>query len=117
MILRICLSTAVKEFAAFAATRAASQANEWAGVVTAVGTSIYKIAFNTADTRTWEILPKEFQIAQFAMPEDRRLVLAPDNRNPATIHFPDDAGSAIVFVNAPGPSPHAFTYRVFNLKN
>ncbi|MCI6288794.1 MAG: hypothetical protein MR727_08685 [Lentisphaeria bacterium] len=117
MILRICLSTAVKEFAAFAATRAASQANEWAGVATAVGTSIYKIAFNTADTRTWEILPKEFQIAQFAMPEDRRLVLAPDNRNPATIHFPDDAGSAIVFVNAPGPSPHAFTYRVFNLKN
>ena len=36
---------------------------------------------------------------------------------PRYIRFPDNAGSAIVFVNAPGPSPHAFTFRVFNLKN
>ena len=117
MILRICLSTAVKEIGAYMATRAAAEANGWAGVATAVGTSVYKAAFNTADTRTWEILPKEFQIAQFAMPKDRKLVLEPDGRNPVTIHFPDTAGSAIVFVNVPGPFPNAFTYRVFSLKN
>lgn len=117
MILRICLSTAVKEIGAFVATRAAAQANGWAGAATAVGTSIYKVAFNTADTRTWEILPKEFQVAQFPMPKDRKLTLGGDGRSPLTIRFPDNAGSAIVSVNAPGPSPHAFTFRVFNLKN
>ena len=116
MILRICLSTAVKEIGAYAATRAASQANGWAGAATAVGTSVYKIAFNTADTRTWEILPKEFQIAQFAMPKDRKLVLEPDSGSPVAITLPETAGSAIVLVNAPSSAPQAFTYRVFGLK-
>lgn len=117
MILRICLSTAVKEIGSYVATRAASQANGWAGLATAVGTSAYKVAFNTADTRTWEILPREFQIAQFAMPKDRKLLLGPDNYNPVTINLPETAGSAIVFVNLPGNAPGAFTYRVFSLKD
>ena len=117
MILRICLSTAVKEIGSYVATRAASQANGWAGLATAVGTSAYKVIFNTADTRTWEILPKEFQIAQFAMPKDRKLLLGPDSHTPVTIDLPKTAGSAIVFVNAPGNAPGAFTYRVFSLKD
>ncbi len=117
MILRICLSTAVKEIGSYVATRAASEANGWAGLATAVGTSAYKAVFNTADTRTWEILPKEFQIAQFAMPKDRKLQLGPDNYSPVTINLPETAGSAIVFVNVPGNAPGAFTYRVFSLKD
>lgn len=116
MILRICLSTAVKEIGAYAATRAAAQGNEWAGLAVAIGTTAYKVMFNTADTRTWEILPKEFQFVQFAMPKDRRLVLNPDGQNPVTVDLPAAAGSAIVFVNAPGPFPEAFTYRIFSLK-
>ena len=117
MILRICLSTAVKEIGSYIATRAASHANAWAGLATAAGTTVYKVASNTADTRTWEILPKEFQIAQFAMPKDRKLVLEPASSSPVTIDLPEAAGSAIVFVNVPGPSPAAFTYRVFSLEN
>ena len=117
MILRICLSTAVKEIGAYVATRAAARANGWAGLATAIGTSAYKATFNTADTRTWEILPKEFQIAQFAMPKDRKLVLGPDSGSPVTITLPENAGSAIVLINSPSPAPHAFTYRVFSLKN
>ena len=117
MILRICLSTAVKEIGAYMATRAAAKANGWAGLATAIGTSAYKATFNTADTRTWEILPKEFQIAQFAMPKDRKLVLGSDSGSPMTITLPGTAGSAIVLINAPSPAPNAFTYRVFSLKN
>lgn len=117
MILRICLSTAIKEIGSYIATRAAARANGWAGLATAVGTSAYKVMFNTADTRTWEILPKEFQVVQFAMPKDRKLVLKPDGGDSETVSIPDTAGSAIVFVNAPDSLPGAFTYRVFSLKN
>ena len=116
MILRICLSTAVKEIGAYAATRAASQANGWAGLATAVGTSVYKAAFNTADTRTWEILPKEFQIAQIPMPADRKLNLESGSFGPLTITIPETAGSAVVLVNAPGFTSQSVSYRVFNLK-
>ena len=115
MIVRICLGTAIKEVGAYIATKAAAKANGWAGLATATATTLYKFTFNTADTRTWEILPKNFQIAQFAMPKDRKLVLEPDSSSPVTIELPETAGSVIVFVNAPGPA--TFTYRVFSLKN
>ena len=119
MLVRICLSTAVKEIGAYAATRAAAKTNEYAGLAAGIGTSVYKIMFNTADTRTWEILPKEFQVIQFPMPADRKLVLCPDGASPGpriTVEIPDTAGSAIVFVNAPSKAQQAFSYRIFNLK-
>ena len=116
MILRICLSTAVKEFGSYAATRAAAQANGWAGLATAAGTSIYKVMFNTADTRTWEILPKEFQIIQFAMPKNRKLVLGPAGGNQLNIDLPPDCGSAVLLVHAPSRHPAAFNCQVFPLK-
>ncbi len=115
MIVRICLSTAVKEFGSYAATRAAAQANGWAGLATAAGTSIYKVMFNTADTRTWEILPKEFQIIQFAMPKNRRIVLGPAGGNQYTVELPPQCGSAVVLVHAPSRHPAAFTCQVFPL--
>lgn len=117
MILRICLSTAVKEIGSYVATRAAASANGWAGLATAAGTSVYKVMFNTADTRTWEILPKEFQIVQIAMPKDRKLILEPDGINPMEIRIPEHAGSAIVLVHAPSSFPAAFSCRVFPLKH
>lgn len=116
MILRICLSTAVKEIGAYAATRAAAQANGWAGLATAVGTTAYKVMFNTADTRTWEILPKEFQIVQFTMPKDRKLKLNAPGLNPVDVNIPPGAGSAIVLVHAPSRYPSAFSCRVYPLK-
>lgn len=116
MLLRVCLSTAVKEIGAYAATRSAARANHWAGAATAVGTGIYKSMFNTADTRTWEILPKEFQIAQISMPHDRKLVLESDHFSSLTITIPKTAGSAIVLVNAPGFAPQSVSCRVFTLK-
>ena len=105
MILRICLSTAVKEIGAYVATRAAARANGWAGLATAIGTSAYKATFNTADTRTWEILPKEIQIAQFAMPKDRKLVLGPDSGSPVTITLPENPESSAQCIHLPGFQP------------
>lgn len=43
--------------------------DEWDGIGLLIG-SLYKIAFNRADTRTWKTLDKEFQFAVFDYPPD-----------------------------------------------
>lgn len=101
MIARIVLSFAIKEAAADAAIYAASRQDPYAGMAVAVAAKSYQAVFNTADTRSWEILPKEYQIAQFAMPADRIVTLAPDGVNPFQVKIPKAAGSAILLVNAP----------------
>ncbi len=71
MITRLVISTIVKEVGSYVSQQAAAQAGgEAARWGTVVGTSIYKYAFNTADTRCWQTLPREFQIAHMPRPAD-----------------------------------------------
>ena len=58
---------------------------------------------NTADTRSWEILPKEFQLTQIPMPEDRtfQLDLQGSRKTAIKLKIPDNLDSVILFVNAP----------------
>ena len=116
MLVRICLNTAIKEIGAYAATRAAAGANEYAGLAVGISAAAYKAVFNTADTRTWEILPKEIQVVQFPVPADRKLILSPGGGNPLSVQLPETAGSFIVYVNAPGGRQDSLSYRIFNLK-
>lgn len=104
MITRIVLSTALKEAGKYAATYAAGRENLLVGAGVYVGSSIYTAVVNTADTRSWEVLPKEFQVAQFAMPEDRLVTVDFDGqgRQVKALTIPENCRSAIVFVNAPG---------------
>ncbi len=99
---RMILGVVLKEAASYFAVRAANQAHPAAGLAVAIGAAIYKIAVNTADTRSWEILPKEYQITQFAMPSDHTVKLDFGNSQPIEIHIPEKARSAIIYVSAPG---------------
>ena len=103
MIVRIVLSTAIKEGASYAGAWAVYRENELAGAAVLLGSMLYRAAFNTADTRNWELLPKEFQLAILPMPANRRITIAPDgNRTGAvTLDIPVEDHSAIVYVNAP----------------
>ena len=116
MITRIALGTAIREFSSYMAVKAASSANEWAGLAAAVGTTAYKMIFNTADTRTWEMLPKQFQIAQFPMPADRKVLLKAGGIRSASVEIPADAESVIIYVNAPDRKPEAFSCQIFPLR-
>ena len=70
-------SAVAKTVAATAANVAADQAdNIWVSLATRVTTAAYQLATNIADTRSWQTLPKEIQIARMDMPKDRRLKLA-----------------------------------------
>ena len=70
-----------------------------------IALSASAVIFNSADTRTWELLPKEIMLAQVPMPPDRRLTLTLhaedglDHEIPVTLE--QGFGSAIVYVNAP----------------
>lgn len=117
MIVRIVLSTAIKEGASYAGAWAVYRQNELAGALVLIGSMIYRAAFNTADTRNWELLPKEFQLAILPMPRDRRIMIAPDgNRAGAvTLEIPPEDRSAIVYVNA--PSAGAMRCRILGMSS
>ena len=109
IITRTVLSTLIKEAAYYAALYGAyhGTSNIYAklgamAAVFVVGT-LYRTAMNTADTRCWEMLPKEFQLAQLPMPADRRLTLTPTGSSisPINVEIPANARSAIVYVHAP----------------
>jgi len=124
IITRTVLSTLIKEAAYRTAQVAAWHGtnNAYAKIgallaVTVVGTT-YRYAMNTADTRCWEMLPKEFQLAQMPMPADRRLTLAPIGgfQAPLNVTIPGNARSAIVYVHAPNPGFCTYSVLPFTSK-
>ena len=80
---------------------------------TAMAYKTYQAMFNTADTRGWFMLPKEFCVAQMPMPQDRTLNFS-GLPSASAIQIPEGCGSAIVYVNA--MTPAKIQYQVFPLK-
>ena len=120
MITRIVLNTLIKEaayytgIAVIAAQDDMDPAVQAAALATvAIGGAVYRAAMNTADTRCWEILPKEFQLTQFPMPKDRTVKLDLNLSNGGmkiskSLRLPEDCKSAIIFVDAPSVQNVAF---------
>lgn len=107
MIARIVISTLIKE-AAYHASMIAIQKSNMDGTAkaialtsVAVGGTAYRIAMNTADTRSWETLPKEFQLTQLPMPQNRELTLKLGGGRTCKARIPDNCRSAVVWVGAP----------------
>ncbi|MDD2479965.1 MAG: hypothetical protein PHS31_08740 [Victivallaceae bacterium] len=117
IITRIVISTALKEAGSYGATYAVGQANWMAGLAVYLSSVFYRAAFNTADTRSWEILPKEFQLTQFPVPADRKIIIKPDGNSEKTqtVTLPPECRSAIVYVNA--PSAEVFSYHVLEMNS
>ena len=119
MIARIVLNTLIKDgayyagLAVIAAQKDMDPAVQAAALATvAIGGAAYRAAMNTADTRSWEILPKEFQLTQFPMPTDRKVDLKLNLNGGMVVskelRLPDDCRSAIIFVDAPSVQNVAF---------
>ena len=117
MITRIVLNTLIKEGAYYsslalvAAQKDMDPAVQAAALASiAIGGAVYRAAMNTADTRSWEILPKEFQLTQFPLPEDRivKLTLNGSTSLSESFRLPAECKSAIIFVDAPSAQNVAF---------
>lgn len=106
IVTHIVIGTAIKETAYYGglAVIGASDMNDTAKTLSLLAVAAagegYKYAMNTADTRTWELLPKEFQLVSLPMPRTRRVGLDWGNGETA-VDLPRECRSAILFVNAP----------------
>ncbi|MBP5182858.1 MAG: hypothetical protein J6331_07525, partial [Lentisphaeria bacterium] len=112
IITRIVLSTLIKEGAyhagliAVSSTRMDPTVKMIVLLSIALGGAVYRAAVNTADTRSWEILPKEFQMTTFPMPVKREVVLELRGAAGAaavrtSVRIPRECRSAVLFVSAP----------------
>lgn len=103
MITRLVINYLTKEAATIAINEAArASGSDAVYLLTVAGTSTYKYAFNTADTRCWELAPKEFYAALIPMPQSRELTISAAGMPSCGVRLPPDAQSAICYIAAPG---------------
>jgi len=77
MITRLVISTLTKEIGSYVAVEAAKQAGSGAEIGAYALTGLYKWMFNTADTRCWETLPQEIQVAHIPIPKNHTFTISP----------------------------------------
>lgn len=100
VITKTIAATVTKAVAAFAANEAARQAGgDLGGLLSQIGTAAYQMAVNIADTRTWTTLPKEFQVARFPTPADRKIDLTTPNGLKTSVTLVDGTVN-VVYVKA-----------------
>lgn len=74
---RAIASATAKAIAAYAAGRAARESgNDWVWLTANIFSTGYQIGSNVADTRSWTLLPKEFQVCRLPMPAGRAITVA-----------------------------------------
>lgn len=93
IITKTLIAAGTKAVIAYA-LKQATKDQGWAGLVVSISSTIYQIATNEADLRTWASLPKQFQYARLATPENRQIQIAgPDQSEnvieliPGTVNF------------------------------
>lgn len=89
---RAIASTLIKTYAQHLAQK---ELGDWGGI--AVG--LYQAATNSADTRMWTSLPKDFQVARVPAPKDGQLTLSFPNGNSQAVQL-KSGQSSLVYVKA-----------------
>ena len=91
ILMRAIASAAVK-----AAAQAAVRDNDKYGIMTAA-IAVYSVATTAADVRIWSALPKDFQVARCAIPENRLLQVFAGGNTAFDVHIPP-CRNAIVYI-------------------
>lgn len=119
MIRKTILSSMIKEGISFGAAAAAYAAGKNAyggrsyksresGMIAALIVYLmfecYKREVSIADTRSWETLPSNYQVAIVPMPKNRRLRLVPIGSGvaPVEVELPKSSGFAIIYASSCG---------------
>jgi hypothetical protein len=106
IVTKTLASTVTKATAAYFANEATRKADDTAGAVMKLATAAYQAAVNIADCRTWNTLPKEFQVCRILTPPDRRIELFGSTSGQRMIVTVGEGVFNIVYVkaiNGPGP--------------
>ncbi|MGA2323435.1 MAG: hypothetical protein ABSG22_06260 [Sedimentisphaerales bacterium] len=91
ILIRAIASAVVK-----AVAQASVRDNDNYGIMTAV-IAAYSVATTAADVRIWSTLPKDFQIARCAIPENRKLQIFPAGNIPFEVNIPP-CKNAIIYI-------------------
>jgi len=78
IITKTLIASAIKAgatYGAYSGVTNGGRKNAEAGLAVLIAGSIFQIAMNQADLRTWTTLPKEFQLCRFSTPENRKIEL------------------------------------------
>ena len=89
---RAIASTLIKTYAQHLAQQ---ELGDWGGIAVA----LYQAVTNSADTRMWTALPKNFQVARVPAPKDGQLILAFPNGNNELVQLKTGL-SSLVYVKA-----------------
>ena len=113
VITKTIAATVTKAIAAYAINEAARNAggqqdalgNNFASLISQVGTAVYQMAVNIADTRTWTTLPKEFQVARFPTPADRKIDLTTPNGMKTSVTLVDGTVNVVYVKSITAATP------------
>ena len=109
-------SAVAKAAAAYALNSAAKEAGgEGAQLAAQILTAGYQLVMNVADTRTWNTLPKEFQICKVPIPAGRRIALTSPECGWRQ-EIPLNEGRVVVVWAKAVDQPHQMTVTQFTLK-
>ena len=78
-----------------------SRKNSYAGLFT----RLFDVMTNIADTRSWQTLPKEFQIARIPTPTDRKITLSTPGSTPVEVALLDGTINVVCAKSTTASSP------------
>jgi len=96
ILTKAIISATAKAIAQYALEEQDSSAGSLASIVMAA----YSFATTAADVRIWSVLPKNFQVARFGMPNDKRISIIPPGGVVFDVQIPD-CNNAIVYLKIP----------------
>ncbi|MBN1796117.1 MAG: hypothetical protein JW804_05540 [Sedimentisphaerales bacterium] len=96
----ILIRAIVSATAKAAAQYACQDQNSSGAAIAAIAIAAYSFATTAADVRIWTALPKDFQVARFAKPDNGKIRILPPGGVPLNIDLPD-CKNAIVYVKIP----------------
>jgi hypothetical protein len=102
ILIKTFISIVAKETASYIVQQQVEHNSSLTYYVTIFIASLYKYTFNTADTRCWQFLPKNYSMVHFPYPKSGTIKLL--NR---TIKLKSEKSITIIYVNK--PTAHALT--------
>ena len=96
ILTRAIISATAKAVAQYATQKNEDSSAQLASLLVAA----YSYATTAADVRVWTTLPKNFQVARFAIPENRKIYIAPAGLESFDIEIPA-CKNALIYIRIP----------------
>jgi hypothetical protein len=115
ILTRAIASATAKAVAAYAANYAAQQSGNSLAVLGAfVSTTVYQVASNVADTRSWNSLPKQIGVSRIDLPANRTVEVVVNGQTISTHRLPTEGDVWVIHLRTMhyGSRPSVQLFRI-----